>query len=70
MARVHKVSMYITDIEGDSVVTDAIRHGLNRYDLFPEFIKIESSDEFEWEDDLEINNVECSENEFEKYFIK
>lgn len=70
MARVHKVSMYITDIEGDSNLEDLIKHGLNRYDLFPEFIKIESSDEFEWCDDLEINNVECSENEFKKYLIK
>jgi hypothetical protein len=68
MAKVHKVSMFVTDIDGDSNLKDLIVHGLSRYDLFPEFIEVKSSEEFEWEDDLEINDVECTKDKFEKYF--
>ena len=53
MARVHKVSMFVTDIEGDSNLEDLIEYGLNRYDLYPSFIEVKSSEEFEWDDDFE-----------------
>lgn len=68
MAKVYKVSMYITDTDECSDIENLIEHGLNRYDLYPSFMDVKSSEEFEWDDDLEINNVECTKNDFEKYF--
>jgi len=68
MAKVHKVTMFVTDIEGDSDLDDLIEHGLRSYDLYPKFIKVESSKEFEWDDDLEINKVNGKKEDFEDYF--
>lgn len=70
MARVHKVTMFITDIEGDSDVEDLIKNGLRRYDLHPKFIEVNSSDEFEWDDDLLINKVSGTKEDFKKYFTE
>ena len=68
MAKVHKVSLYITDTYGDSNIKELIENGLNDYDLYPEFIKIKSSKEFDWSDDLKINSIYCKEEDFENYF--
>lgn len=68
MAVVHKVSMYVTDIEGDSIIENLIKSGLDRYDLYPKFIKVESSEEFEWDDDLPINKINSTKEDFERYF--
>ena len=68
MAKVHKVSMFITDIEGYSDVEDLINQCLRQYDLSPNHIKVESSDEFEWDDDLPINKIYSTKEDYEKYF--
>jgi hypothetical protein len=68
MSKVHKVSMFITDIDGDNDIEDLIKHCLNSYDLFPECIEVKSSEEFKWDDDLVINKINSTKEDFEKYF--
>lgn len=70
MAKVHKVTMFVPDIEGDSDIEDLIVCGLHMYDLYPQFIKIDSSEEFEWDDDLAINKNDGTKEDFEAYFSR
>jgi hypothetical protein len=70
MAKVHKVTMFVTDIEGDSDIEDLVVCGLRMYDLYPEFINVDSSEEFEWDDDLAINKMDSTKEDYEKYFSK
>lgn len=70
MAKVHKVTMFVTDIDGDSDIEDLIGCGLRMYDLYPEFINVDTSEEFEWDDDLAINKNDSTKEDFEKYFSK
>lgn len=68
MSRVYRVSMFVTDIEGDNIIENLIKSGLNRYDLYPEFIEVEESEDFEWDDDLAINRCDSTKEDFEEYF--
>ena len=72
VARLHKVTMFVTDIESDSDLEDDLEdlivHGLSRYDLSPSCIEVQSSKEFEWDDELKINYTNSTKEDFEKYF--
>lgn len=70
MAKIHKVTLYVVDIGGDSDIEDAIDYGLNEYDLYSKALNIDSSNDFEWNDELIINKSNCTERDIEKYFDK
>jgi hypothetical protein len=60
--------MYVKDIEGDSNLEELIEYGLRSYDLYPKFIEVQSSKEFEWDDDLSINKCDSTKEDFKQYF--
>ncbi|AOZ61764.1 hypothetical protein BJ4_141 [Bacillus phage BJ4] len=68
MAKVHKVTMYITDFEEfdeeeiESYVRRAILQGL---DDNPMIDSIESSAPFEWDDDIRINYTDAKIEDYE-----
>lgn len=75
MAKIYKVSLYITDYNEEykdgehlkSELTDCIYDELwAGVDQF----EVEESEKFEWDDDLAINKINAKKEDFEAYFIK
>lgn len=66
MAIIHKISFYIADVNDEWSSSDIDCVLSNKFNA--EFVKVESSDEFEWDDDLEINKVDNTKEDFDKYF--
>lgn len=70
MARVYKVEMYLLDcndfLEYGSM-TSELEKALYRLDLSSKIHVLKKSDFFEFEDDLEINYVEATTEDFEVY---
>lgn len=72
MAKVYKVEIYLTnygeniDSMGDLKLNlkDALE---DRFDSILHVSKIQESEEFEWHDDLKINNVSATTEDYEKY---
>ena len=70
MAKLHKMSAYLVDIEGkfdDSNLEDYLIWRL-KDELDIDHIHLTSADIGEWYDDHPINNYNCPEAEYEKYF--
>lgn len=70
MAKVHKVEFYLTDVNdmyetGEELMTE-IENKL--YDGFIGCPTWKTSEEFEWDDELAINKINCTKEDFEKYF--
>ena len=70
MARVHKVEFYLIDANdmyetGEELMTE-IENKL--YDGFIQCPTWKTSEEFEWDDGLDINRVKCIKEYCEKYF--
>lgn len=72
IARLYKVEMYITDIEDDYVNTEQLKnhleYALDRTYSIMKLSKIEASRKFEWDDDLKINLVKATNEDYEEYF--
>ena len=66
MSKVHRVSFYIADVNDEWEASDIDCVLSNKFNA--EFVKVESSEEFEWDDDLEINKVDNTKEDFDKYF--
>lgn len=67
MAKIHKVSFYLIDCY-DEYDYDDIECDLDRLFNGIDVLEIEESEEFEWNDNLDINKVWSSKKEFEEYF--
>lgn len=70
MAKLFKLTAYLVDIDGkfdESNLEDYLIWRL-RDELDIDHIKLESADIKDWHDDHSINNYNCSEAEYEKYF--
>lgn len=77
MAKVHKVTLYVVDLYGDAdnyteeevgrAISDAVDFQL---DTMSHLDKIQSSEEFEWDDELKINNTDAETKDYEEYFKK
>lgn len=65
MATVHKVTFYIVDANDEYNENDISCILDNKFNS--SLVDVESSEEFEWDDDLEINMCNCKKEEFDKY---
>ncbi|MEK4025331.1 hypothetical protein [Sporosarcina sp. FSL W7-1283] len=74
IARLYKVEMYLTDANGEfrdaEQFKNHLEYVLQRMDATMKLTKLEVSKEFEWEDDLKINLVKATVEDFEEYFKK
>ena len=70
MARVHKVEFYLVDandyyIDGYDLITEITN------DLEEGFVKCltwKTSKEFEWDDNIKLNYINCTKEDCEEYF--
>lgn len=74
MARVYKVSFYVSDYnehyQAGEIFKENLEAQLERMDVLPSHIEVQESEEFEWEDDLAINRVDATRKDYEEYFKK
>lgn len=74
MAKVYKVSLYITDHDNEYRDKEHLQANLKEclYDLWIgiDHLEIKESKEFEWNDDLVINKTNASKEDFEIYLQK
>ena len=77
MAKVHKITMYVVDLYGDydsyteEEIGNEIKYAVDtQIDSSSHIGKIESSEEFEWDDELRINYTNATTDEYEAYFKK
>lgn len=67
-ANIHKLELYIVDAIGDYGNIDRIMDVLEMYtDCFYRLANSKSA-KFTWNDDLDINNVNATNEDYEKYF--
>lgn len=74
MAKVHKVTLYIVDANGDydwhsneGMVNEVEHHLETRMDVMTRVTSVQSSEEFEWDDDLAINKTNRTPEDHEAY---
>lgn len=74
MAKVYKVSLYITDYNDEYRDGEHLKSNLKEHidDLWVgvNHLKIQESYEFEFDDELPINKINASEEDFEAYFTQ
>ena len=65
MAKVYKIEIYVTDINGDyndvNELVDEIENNLNC-----KCFNIKESKEFEWDDNLPINYINATQSDYDK----
>ena len=69
MAKVHRVEFYIVDPNGIYVDGENLIHSIKvrLYDGFMLNPEWKTSEEFEWDDDIDLNYSDCSKEDCEKY---
>ncbi|QFP93402.1 UNVERIFIED_ORG: hypothetical protein Xoosp15_137 [Xanthomonas phage Xoo-sp15] len=77
MAKVYKVTMYIVDANGDydchddGDMVNEIEHQVDvRMDVMTRVTSVESSEEFEWDDDLAVNKTNATIADYEAQLKK
>lgn len=73
MAKIYKIVAYVVDASDDfETVEDFVNYVNNtiRYGGDLQSFGSETSREFEWEDDIDVNHRGCTQEQFEKYFDK
>ena len=73
MAKIFKISAYIVDANDEFNTNDRLEDHLiycTQEDMHLRHLKIESADIGEWDDDIDVNYLDCPKSEFEKYFNK
>jgi hypothetical protein len=74
MAKVYKVSFYITDYNDEyrdrKHLLPNLRAHLDELDTGIDFIELEESRAFEWDDELTINSTLAEKKDYEEYFKK
>lgn len=75
MAKVHKMVIYLIDANGDydhfeeGLLAEYVKESLEmKLDVTTAVTKSQSSKEFEWDDDLKINNRAATIADYEEYF--
>lgn len=69
MAKVHKVELYLIDAnEQYSSLDDILVSALDNTDIMYEVNSRKESESFEWKDDLPINYINCTSDDYEEYF--
>jgi hypothetical protein len=70
MAKVFKAELYVVDINGDYVSFDEIQYDLERFlsnDSIVFTFGVKESEEFEWDDDIDLNYNNCSQENCDRY---
>ncbi|MGF9745661.1 hypothetical protein ABEX05_00040 [Bacillus velezensis] len=71
MAKVYKAEFYITDVNGNLQNIEDIKGGIEEAPAFRWTIvhvaDVKESAEFEWDDDLKINRIEATTEDYEAY---
>ncbi|UNA01546.1 hypothetical protein MG295_00129 [Bacillus phage vB_BcgM] len=75
MSKVHKITLYVVDLHGDydiyseGEIGREIKYAVDgQLDTESHVAKIESSEEFEWDDELKINYTNAETKDYEEYF--
>ncbi|MDI3411830.1 hypothetical protein QKW52_22660 [Bacillus sonorensis] len=71
MAKVYKAEFYITDVNCKLQDIEDIKQGIEEAPAFRWTIvhvaDVKESNEFEWDDDLKINHIEATTDDYEEY---
>ena len=69
MARIHKVEMYLLDVNDTygKYIGSEIERLFDRSDSSAMFITSKPSEVFEWDDDIILNKYECTREDCEKF---
>ncbi|UXQ88895.1 hypothetical protein Thu_35 [Bacillus phage Thurquoise] len=77
MPKVYKVEMYIVDANGDydfldnEEMVEEIKHQVDvRMDVMSHVTSVQSSKEFEWDDDLSVNKTNATIEDYEAQLKK
>lgn len=71
MATLHKLELYLIDFDDNwEVMKSSLESVADKADLSYEIASHEQSEEFEWDDDLKINKLDCTIEDYEEYFKK
>ena len=72
MAKVYKAEFYITDMSNEFYSVDDLKEKIEESPTFRWSLvhvsDVKESEEFEWDDDLKINNIAATTEDHEKYF--
>ena len=69
MAKIHKVEMYLLDVNEDFYSVDDIMEYITNTKYAPSIHIVSSeSKEFEWDDDVIINRYDCSTEQYNNFF--
>lgn len=70
MAKVYKVTHYIVESEGYLYVDSIAEILAMELNAIVTLANVEESDEFEWTDDIDLNRVDATLEEYEAYLNK
>lgn len=74
MAKVYKAKFYITDISDEFYSVDDLKEKIEESPTFRWSLvhvsDVKESEEFEWGNDLKINNIAAATEDYEEYFKK
>ncbi|MCF7618538.1 hypothetical protein L3137_14880 [Bacillus sonorensis] len=72
MAKVYKAEFYITDMTDEFYSIDDVKEKIEDTPTFRwariHVTDVKESEEFEWDDDLKINNIAATTEDYEEYF--
>ena len=69
MAKIHKVEMYITDVNDDFETLSEVMDYIANFKYAPYFHVVKGqSAEFEWKDDVIINQHSCTNEQYSDFF--
>ena len=69
MAKIHKVELYLLDVNEDFDTVDDVIEYMTNIKYAPNIRVISSeSKEFEWDDDVVINKRNCSTEQYNNFF--
>lgn len=72
MAKIYKLSFYITDYNEEYEDREHLKYNLidhiDHLGVGTDHLEIQESEEFEWDDDLIINKIDSGKEDFEVYF--
>lgn len=68
-AKVYKVELYVVDVGNEIGNQSSLKYHLeNCKYIYPKVVDIQESEEFEWDDDLPINQTDSAVEELRKLF--
>lgn len=69
MAKIHKVELYLLDVNEDFNNVDEVIEYMTNMKYAPNIYVVSSkSKEFEWDDDVIINRYDCSTEQYNDFF--